>query len=136
MIDHLEAVQARLVGIHPTHIVWATDAGPYYVLTSPSFSPSDEAAVSSTTEALDFELRVKAVTGTPAGVFTMLRLAREELSPLLRSSRLVVAGRAATIRFRRSEFVDVDDSTTLTGTNRHPAIGVESYRIVSQPTTE
>ena len=133
MIEHLEAVQARLAGIQPAEIVWATRDLPYFVLSSSALDPSREVPVCSTTETVDAEVRVKAVTGTPAGVFTMLRLAREELSPGLESSPLTVAGRVASIRFVRSEFVDVDESTTITGTNRHPAQGVDTYRIVSHP---
>lgn len=133
MIDELKAVQARLATIWPTDITWSTRAAPYFVLSSPAFDPSDETAVSSTTDVLDAEVRVKAVTGTPEGVFTMLRLARDELSPGLRSSPLEVDGRVVSIRFVRSEFVDVDESTVVTGTDRHPAQGVDTYRIVSHP---
>ena len=133
MIEHLEAVQARLSGIQPAEVVWSTRDLPYFVLSSPALDLSREVPVCSVTETLDVEVRVKAVTGTPAGVFTMLRLAREELSPGLESSPLAVAGRVATVRFVRSEFVDVDESTTITGTNRHPAQGVDTYRIVSHP---
>lgn len=133
MIAELNAVKARLETIWPTDVVWATRAAPYFVVSSPAFDPSDEVAVSSTTDVIDAEVRVKAVTGTPTGVFTMLDLARDELSPGLRSSALEVEGRVTTIRFVRSEFVDVDDSTTVTGTDRHPAQGVDTYRIVSHP---
>lgn len=133
MRTHLNAVKARLDATAPTFIVWAQGEARYFVLTAPAHELSDEAAVSSTTDAFDFEVRVKAVTGTPEGVLAMLDLARAELSPGGRSSALTVAGRAATIRFVRSEFVDVDDSTTITGTNRHPAVGVDTYRVVSQP---
>lgn len=133
MKAHLDAVKARLTPTAPTHLVWATGVAPYYVLTSPSWNPSDERNVATQDDTLDATVRVKAVTGTADGVLKMLELARAELSPGLDSSPLAVAGRSATIRFVRSEFVDVDQDVTLTDSNRHPFVGVDTYRIVSQP---
>lgn len=133
MRTHLEAIKARLTDTAPTFLVWAVGESRYFVLTSPAWDPSREVPVCGATQSLDTEVRVKAVTGTPEGVLTMLDLVRDELSPGLRSTPLVVAGRSATVKFVRSEFVDVDDSTVITGTDRHPAVGVDTYRIVSEP---
>lgn len=134
MKAHLDAIDARLTATAPTHLIWATGAHPYYVLTSPAYSPTDERSVADETDgAIDALVRVKAVTGTADGVLRMLDLARDELSPNLEATPLTVAGRSATIRFVRSEFVDVDQDVTITGTDRHPFVGVDTYRIVSQP---
>lgn len=136
MIEHYDALRARLDVANPgagKFLVWASGTGRYYVISFPAFSPSDERGICSTTDVIDTPVRLKAVTGTPEGVLTMLTLARNELSPGGASTALVVAGRNASIRFERSEFVDVDDSTTITDTDRHPAVGVDTYRLVSQP---
>ena len=134
MKAHLDAVKARLdPSIAPTFLGWAKGSR-YFVLTSPAWDPSDEVGVCGTTDTLDAEVRVKAATGTYDGVFIMLGLARFELSPNLESTVLEVAGRAATIRFVRSEFVQEDDSTTGTATDAPRFVGVDTYRIVSQPT--
>jgi hypothetical protein len=133
MKAHLDAVKARLSPTAATHLIWATGAHPYYVLTSTGADLSDEDNVATQRDTLDALVRVKAVTGTADGVLKMLDLARAELSPGMDSSPLVVAGRSATIRFVRSEFVDVDEDVTLTATDRHPFVGVDTYRIVSQP---
>lgn len=135
MREHLAAVDVRLTALGiTTHITWAVNAAhPYFVLSSPTFDPSDEANVASDHDTIDALVRVKAVTGTDDGVRTMLDLARDDLSPGLASSELTVAGRSARIRFVRSEFVDVDRDVTITDTDRHPFMGVDTYRIVSQP---
>lgn len=133
MKDHLDAVKARLDDTATTYLVWATGTHPYYVLTSPALDLSDEENVATQRDTFDFPVRVKAVTGTADGALKLLDLARDELSPDLESSALVVAGRDAHIRFERSEFVDVDEDVTITATNRHPFVGVDTYRIVSQP---
>lgn len=134
MKAHLDAIAERLgdVGV-PAHIVWATGPHPYYVLTSPAWDASDEANVATAHDTLDATVRVKAVTGTAAGVLRLLELARDELSPELGTSDLDVAGWSSTIRFTRSEFVDVDRDVKITGTDRHPFVGVDTYRVVSQP---
>ena len=133
MKDHLDAVKARLTPTAATYLVWATGASPYFVLTSSALDMSEEANVASEHDTIDAFVRVKAVTGTADGVLKMLELARDELSPNLDSSSLTVDGRSARIRFVRSEFVDVDQDVTITDTNRHPFVGVDTYRIVSQP---
>lgn len=133
MRDHLEAVKARLDDTAPTFLTWATSGNRYFVVSATGADLSDEDNVATQRDTFDALVRVKAVTGTPEGVYTLLDLARDELSPDFASSSLTVAGRKAEIRFVRSEFVDVDQDVTITGTDRHPAVGVDTYRIVSQP---
>ncbi len=73
------------------------------------------------------------MAGTPAGVEVMLRRVRGLLSPGRSWVRLTVPDRSAETKFARSEFIGVDDSTTITGTDRHPGVGVDSYRLISEP---
>lgn len=136
MKDHLDAVKARLSGIAPTFLGWAVNESRYFVVTSPSWDESDERPVSTVSDALVTEVRVKAATGTFEGVVTMLRLAREELSPGGGASPLSVAGRSVSVRWIRSEFVDADVSATATATDLPRFVGVDTYRIVSQPVQE
>ena len=86
-----------------------------------------------TDRSLDTEVRVTAVAGTPDGVEVMLRRVRGLLGPDDSWAALTVAGRAAQTRFERGEYIGVDDSTTITNTDRHPGVGVDSYRLVSEP---
>ena len=39
----------------------------------------------------------------------------------------------AETRWERSEFVDVDPTVTIAATNKHPALGVDTYRLTSEP---
>ena len=135
MIAHLNAAKARIEAlgfeVHIAHA--ATSSTKYVVLSAPGWDASDELPVCGVSDVLDADLRVKAVTGTPAGVLTMLALIRAALSPGFTAAPLTVEGRAATTKFVRSEFVSADTTVTITATNRHPVQGVDTYRLVSQP---
>ena len=138
MMAHLTAVQARVTAAsgQRVDIAWSSMPGvvPYVVLTAPPWQDSDERGVCGAPAALDFEVRVKSVAGTVAAVVETLARVRADLSPDSRLSPLVVAGRSATVQYVRSEFVDVDQSVTITSTDRRPVFGVDTYRVVSQPT--
>ena len=82
---------------------------------------------------LDVDIRVKAVAGTAEGSAIMLRRVRGLLSPDRSWTAVAVDGRAAHIRFVRSEFVGVDRSVKAADTDRHPGVAVDTYRLVSQP---
>ena len=135
MIEHLKALQASLAPLeYPTHLLWAAEvSGQYLVLGSPAWSRPSDLPLCGASDDLDTDVRITAVTGTPEGVLTMLRRVRELWSPHLRPSRVPMAGRDARIRFERSEFVTVDQDLTIPNTNRHPGVGVDTYRLVSQP---
>lgn len=136
MKAHLDALAARVVALqYPAHIVWATGAltYPYAVLSSPAWDSPAELPLCGFDTRVSFDVRVKVVAGTPQGVYVALERIRDDLSPGGRSSALAVLGRFAHVKFVRSEFVDVDESTTLTGTDHHPAFGVDTYRVDSQP---
>lgn len=133
---HLKAVQTQLASLgYPVEVGFAPNTGQYVVLTGPSWRSPDELALGPGDLGLDTEIRIKAVTGTVDGVAIMLRDIRALLTPGLVPARLPTAGWETWIRWQRSEFVDVDESTTITGTNRHPAFGVETYQLTSDPTS-
>lgn len=135
MIEHLQAISARLASLgYATYLVYAPEVQPQYlVLSGPSWATPDELPLSTTSDDLTTDIRVKAVTGTPEGVGVMLTRIRELLSPRLAETSVPMAGRDFRLRFERSEFLEVDTDLTITGTNRHPAVGVDTYRLVSQP---
>lgn len=135
MRAHLDALKARLAPLGYTTHLWTapTVSGQYLILSSRSWDAGREPGVCGTDRSLDTEVRVTAVAGTPDGVEVMLRRVRGLLGPDDSWAALSVAGRAAQTRFERGEYIGVDDSTTITNTDRHPGVGVDSYRLVSEP---
>lgn len=133
MIAHVAAIKAAVetlgFEVHVAHAV--TSSTKYVVLSAPGWDASGELPVCGVSDVLDTDLRVKAVTGTATGVMVMLDLIRDLLSPGLAWAPLAVDGRSAATKFTRSEFVGVDPTVTITATNRHPAQGVDTYRLVS-----
>lgn len=135
MRAHLDALKAALSPLgYATHLWAAPDVTPQYlILSSRSWESSREASVCGTDRSLDTEVRVTAVAGTPEGVEVMLRRVRGLLGPDEEWVRVPLAGRHAQTHFARGEFIGVDDSVKITGTDRHPGVGVDSYRLVSEP---
>ena len=135
MRAHLDALRAALSPLGYTTHLFAAPAvtAQYLILSSRSWESGDESALCGTDRSLDTEVRVTAVTGTPEGVAIMLDRVRALLGPDDDWAPLVVTGRVAQTHFARGEFIGVDDSVKITGTNRHPGVGVDSYRLVSEP---
>lgn len=133
--EHLEAVKAQLASLgYTTWLFWADEVSrQYVVLDGRSWDRPAEMPVAQLTDDLDTEFRVKAVAGTTSGAAIMLNRLRALLSPQLGPTQIPMAGRAVTVVFVRGEFIDVDQSTTIASTGRHPAVGVDTYRLVSQP---
>lgn len=134
MKAHLDAIRAELESLYTTHLFVAPSvSSQYLILSSPSWGGPLEAPVASSSGSLDVDVRVKAVAGTPEGVAIMLGRVRALLGTDSEWVRLAVAGRSAHVRFVRSEFIDVDRDVTITNTDRHPGVGVDTYRLVSEP---
>lgn len=135
MITHLTAVKDHLASLsYLTHLVWApTVTSQYLVLNGAGWNQPEDLPLCGLSEVLDTDLRVTAVAGTPEGADIMLRRVRAILSPLMAITRVPLAGRDLRVRFERSEFLTVDQDQVITGTNRHPALGVDTYHLTSQP---
>lgn len=135
MKAHLDAVSAALAPLaYTTHLFAApVVSSQYLILSSPSWGGPIEAPVASTSGSFDVDVRVKAVAGTPEGVAIMLGRVRSLLGPDNGWVRMAVSGRVAHVRFVRSEFIDVDRDVTITNTDRHPGVGVDTYRLISEP---
>lgn len=133
MTDPVDATKAALTVTYPIWTDWAAATSVQYLILSlpPTGTPDEPRAAGASTD-FAVDLRVKAVAGTPDGVRIMLRQVRDQLSPGMVPRQAVVDGWSLTWRFLRSEFIDIDQSITLT-TGRHPAFGVDSYRLTSEP---
>jgi hypothetical protein len=110
---------------------WAAEtpgAGQYVVLWTPPHSrDEDEALIRGS--AFTAPLRVTAVAGTLDGVQIML----DRMRPLLDTHTASVAGRHVLLTWDRSETIDLDRTVTIPTTDRHPAFGVDTFTIHSQP---
>ena len=131
MHAHLDAIRTKLDASYPVDL-WQPDPGrvpPFGVLSAPACAADPDAPICATSTAFEAEIRFKAVAGTPQGVAIMLANARATLP-----GALTVTGRAVTLRWERSEFIDLDTDVIIPATNRHPAFGVDTYTLTSQPT--
>lgn len=108
---------------------------PYVVLAplTPSALPDDR--LDALQVAVDEDVRVTAVAGTPEGALDLLLRARTVLSPSGGPSFPTVTGRTVQLTWLRFEVADVDTSVTIPTTNRNPAYAVDTYALLSQPTT-
>lgn len=132
MHAHLDAIRTKLAAGYPVDL-WKPDPGrvpQFAAIEAPAWASDRAAPICGTSSAFETEIRFKAVAGTPQGVAIMLANARATLP-----GTVTVAGRAVTLAWARSEFIDLDTDVTIPQTNRHPAFGVDSYILTSQPTT-
>ena len=131
MRAHLAAMQARLAPLDLPIDRWAPEphrVPPFLSLEAPSWDSDPDAPACDTSDAFWTSVRVRAVAGTPDGVAIILANVRRTLPGVL-----AVEGRAASIAWTRSEFIEIDPDATIPGTNRHPAYGVDTYTLTSQP---
>lgn len=131
----LDAVRALLEGEldYPWSLGYAPDRAPRYgVITAPPWG-AGESSVAGPGMSVDVDFRVKAVTGTVLGVGNMLSKVRTVLWPNQHPSRPPIPGWSVEVVYVRSEFVDVDTSASRTASNRYPAFGVDTYRLVAEP---
>lgn len=139
MRAHLQAMADSLAPLgYPVFKVWADDEAlgdlPYLVLEVASAGGPAEDALDDVSVSLHTAVRVKAVAGTPDGVLAVLSRVRGSWSPSGAWSSLTVPGRVARVHYERSEFVGVDRDFKIPGSDsRHPAYGVDTYTLSSEP---
>ena len=130
MKAHLDALAAKIGGTVPVDL-WASEPGrvpPWIVLEAPAWAGDPADCICGIDHRMVTDVRLKAVAGTTEGVAIMLANARAALPGVL-----TVAGRGPVIvKWSGSEFIDLDTSATIPGTSRHPAYGVDTYRVVSE----
>lgn len=75
------------------------------------------------------DLRVTAVFGTPEGARIGLARIQTVLSP---GKQTATVAPGVFTRFVRREVVAVDTSVVITGTNRSPGYGVDTYQLITE----
>ena len=134
MKAHLEAIRTAINAACPVDL-WAPDPEripPWMSIEAPSWAPDPDECMCGTPHQMEAAIRVRAIAGTPDGVEVLLRNARVALGNGRRRD-LTVSGRDASIRWERGEFIGLDPDATIPGTNRHPAVGVDTYTLTSRP---
>ena len=132
MKAHLDAMETKIGGTVPVDL-WASEPGripPWIILEAPAWGSDPDVMLCGGMVRMETDVRVKAVAGTTGGVAIILANARAALPGVL-----TVSGRKASLEWLRSEFVALDTSATIPGTSRHPAYGVDTYRLTSVPTS-
>lgn len=136
MIDHLRAIRDLLrangFSAHVGHVP-ADSPYPTASIQAPGWGAPDEPPLCGPAGIIESDFRVVVGDTTDSNAHVRLQQVRDILSPGGLDARLSVPGRYATTTWVRSEFVGSDPSLTLDATNRHPGIGVDTYRLDSQP---
>jgi hypothetical protein len=129
MRAHITAIRALAEPLYPTHYAEVHGDPTYpYVLVWSSPGRLTTATLSDALDILDDTLGVTAVALTGEGVLAVQAAVRA----VLHGATLAVPGRFAGLRLAGSQPVAVDHTVTLTD-GRHPAYGVDTYRIHSVP---
>lgn len=132
MRDHFDAVKVMLAPMNrQVHFVEASGSPsyPYMILWGlPGQLSAD--AIDGGQRVISDLLRVTHVGATPEAVMELRRLSR----PLLMQSRPIVTGRTVhELRMLDATDVMIDRDVNMPQTNRHPAYGVDVYRLISEP---
>lgn len=144
MLATLEAIKATLAPLdYSIHLlsaegVAATETPPVpYLVLAPANSTGllpDELAICGPHDAMEFDLRVTAVSYPADAPTKVQQRVREALAPGLGISRIPAFGRLITVAYLRTEVVSqLDRDMFVAGANRHPSWGVDTYRVSVQP---
>lgn len=132
MKAHLEAIRAKLAAGYPVDLFTPESGrtGQYASVEAPAWAddPDHELCPSA---AFQTDVRIRAVNLRGDAVAQMLSAIRRKIE-----GPLTVPGRHAVLVWIRSEFIAIDDTVTDPTTSRHPAYGVDTYLLASQPTLE
>ena len=102
---------------------------PYLVVAGPGDGRPDDEPLAGPRRDTASDLRITAVFGTPEGARIGLARIQSILSP---SKQWATVTAGVFTRFVRREVVAVDTSVTITGTNRNPGYGVDTYRLITE----
>ena len=106
---------------------------PYLIVWSNSGEGAPERVMAGALGHMTSDVRVTCVTGTEEGATILATSVRETLTPGFDPAPLPVPGRHVTITHDGSMSPQIDRDVRITGTNTHPAYGVELFQIDSQP---
>lgn len=147
MIAELAAIKAHLALMPnpvPVHLFEATGSTettvpaqvPYVVLGAAGGLMPEHMPVAGVDLSREFDLRLTSVAGVADAPPKVATRVREYLSPAYGVTRVPMAGRVLDVFYLRTEVASkVDRDVFVAGTNRHPAYGVDTYHVVSQPAT-
>lgn len=133
MIAEVAAIRALIPYTTYFVDVPTTPAYPYVLVWSGSGAPGVEQDVTDARTDIDTMVGVTAVAGTADGVLIVQAAVRAVLCPAGQPKSLTVPSRTAVLRLFDSQPVTVDTDVTITATGRHPAYGVDLYRLISVP---
>lgn len=134
MNEAIAAIRAALTAAGVTNYyvdVPSSRTYPYALVWSSAGRGDIEAAVAESSAFSD-DVGVTVVAASPEGVLSVAGRVRAALAPFEAGS-VAVAGRVTWLNHYDSRPVQVDRDVTITATNRHPAFGVDMYRLVSTP---
>jgi|SRR5690606_18657555 len=138
MIGHLEAMKSLLeaAGLN-VYLIDATGATKWPRVTiTPGYGRTGvDRPVSDDRDDLDEDIRVTCASLTADSLLRVTSKVRAVLSPGNGVRRLDVPGRSAELKFLRHEMTSVDRNATDVATNRDPIYTVETFHLVSTPTT-
>jgi hypothetical protein len=128
LIDAIKALLAPLG--YPVYYVDAPDRPtmPYVLLWGSSGVPSSEQAIVGPGDLTDL-LGITTVAATPEAVL----IVRSRVRTVLDDSRPTSAGSLVWLNLADSRPTAVDRDVTDPTTNRHPAYGVDMYRLIAVP---
>lgn len=135
MIEHLRSLRDVTSSLWPSFVYQAPLESPTQILVWQGASGAGPAELAVCADGASFEADVRLLARAELGeaVSIMLGRCRAVLAPGVRPAMFEVAGRYATVRWVRSEFVMPDRDVTVPGTNRNPFYGIDTYSISSQP---
>ena len=102
---------------------------PYLVVAGPGDGRPDEEPLAGPRRDTASDMRITAVFGTPEGARIGLARVLAILSP---AKQTATVAPGVFTRFVRREVVAVDTSVVITGTNRSPGYGVDTYRLIAE----
>lgn len=136
MRAHVDALKAMLAPLgYPVHFVEvpAPATYPYVLLWAGVGAPGLEQAVDDVRQDIDTTLGVTGVGSSPESALALLEKVRTVFAPGGHHATVVVTGYQTTLRLYDSRTVTLDVDVTLSGTSRHPAYGVDLYRLIATP---
>ncbi len=133
MRAHIEALQALIPVTSYFVDVPSSPVYPYALLWTSSGSPGPDECLAGLNRDVDAMVGVTVVAGTPTAVLDAQDLVRAVLNPDGGRRELDVPGRKASVKLFDSRPVDVDREVKIPVLNRHPATGVDLYRLASTP---
>ena len=126
-LKDLVATETRVA----TYVADATGGAYPRIILTPAYARLWERMLSDDIAQVEQDLRVTSVGETLDAALRVAERARQCLSPSLGARRVPVPGWSTWSRHVRTEMTDVDRDATITGTDTHPVIVVDTIHVSS-----